>query len=397
LKKFLTSLSVFVLVIIIQSVAFASEAPSANLKTDMGIPLSGEILINGRTVKAPAPYIRGDEGTVMVPLRAVAEQLGLNVSWNEADKSIRIGADMYIFIGKDYYIINDGAPVTFGLPPEISAGFTYVPISFFQNALTGYLAFAQDGRVMIENDIKNASELPVIEIIENPFVYIPASGKIYNSSNYPIAGIKGSIISPPDGITVSAAKDLIVEKLRQGGIPGDINSYINVSEITVEQIWEINKTQLFCAGLSSRVFTIIAIFRDGKLINIYFGGNFLAIYLADLNNDGSYEIIVNDCTPANTGNYIIRVFGIEDLKGYKIDPLFKYDLLLAIDETGNNLIVYKGGIYTARDIWVSLTGHLLLRDNQLIVQDNTGKTVLTGESGHYILRDSQYIVEVNAG
>ena len=69
------------------------------------------------------------------------------------------------------------------------------------------------------------------------------------------------------------------------------------------------------------------------------------------------------------------------MKEYKIDPLFEYDLLLAIDETGNNLIVYKGGIYVARDTKASLAGHLLLSDNRLVIRDNTGETVLISESG----------------
>ena len=397
LKKLLALLSIFVLIINTPLVALASETSTANPTRGMNVRLNGEILINGKTIQAPATYIKGNEGEVIVPLRAVAEQLGITVNWNEADQSVGIGTDIRVFISKGYYIVGDAAPVTFSSPPEISDGFTYVPLSFIRDALTGYLAYVQDGSVIIENDMKNTSKLPVIEILENPFIYISSSGMVYNSSNYAISGIKGSIISPFDGISISAAEDQIVENLIQSGIQGDIKSGIKVSEITVEQTWEENKTQIFRADLLYRGFSFIAVFREGKLINIYIGGNFLAIYLADLNNDGRYEIIVNDMISAMTGNYIIRVFGIENLEEYKIDPLFEYDLLLAIDETGNNLNVYKGKITGVSDARMTLAGHLLLKDKQLVVQDDTGETVLSGESGHYVLRDDQYVIVDNTG
>jgi len=148
LKRILTSLFVFVFINSIPSVAFATEVSPTKPSSDMNAPLNGEIIVNEKNIQAPAPYISGDVGNVMAPIRAVVEQLGIEVTWNEADHSLRVGTNMHIFIGKDYYKIDDGGFVTFDPPPQISVGTTFVPLTFFQDILTGYLAYVQNGSVI---------------------------------------------------------------------------------------------------------------------------------------------------------------------------------------------------------------------------------------------------------
>jgi len=194
--------------------------------------------------------------------------------------------------------------------------------------------------------------------------------------------MKGITFSPINGISVSDAEELIAENLNQNSIPGDpsyVKGDIKVTEITVKQTWEENRTQLFFSEYENR----IIVFQDGKLTGIFKCGHVYAIYLADLNNDGKYEIIVNDANGNGHINSCIRVFDIENLKGYVLDQLDSdkgEDLLLATDGTGNYLVVYQGRFIQMPRTGVILTGHLLLKDNQLIVEGDAGEIVLIGES-----------------
>jgi len=385
LKKVLALLTVFALIISMPPAVFATEITPVKPATDMNGPLNGEILVNGETIQAPAPYVAGVEGNIMVPLRAVAGQLGIGITWDGTDQSLCIGANMHIFIGKDYYIIGDGAPITFDPPPEITNGYAYVSLAFLQDALTGYTAYVQDGIVIIKT-----AALPVVEIIENPYIYNPSLGRIvtllYNSSlgyDCTTTGIKGNTISPSDGITIPAAEDLIIkdlvrENLIQSGKPSDsddFQNYFQIREITVEQTWKENKTQLFLIQPHDWV----AVFQESKLTGIYSCNFIEAIYLADINNDGKYEIVVNDVVGNGHMNYCISVLDTDTSEEYTLDRLgIDEDLLLAADDTGKYLVIYQGRFFQMPRGTITAAGRLLFRDNQLVVENNTGETALIG-------------------
>lgn len=76
----------------------------------------------------------------MVPLRAVAEQLGYKVSWNEEDSSVTIGNGIGLSIGKDDYSYMKTAPIQLGQAPVLKDGMTYVPLAFFDKVIRGYKA-----------------------------------------------------------------------------------------------------------------------------------------------------------------------------------------------------------------------------------------------------------------
>ena len=115
--------------------------------TDIGVmPINIEILdetelfINGEKIifsdYAVEPYDK-EEGK-MLPLRAVVENLGFDVLWNNNDQSIEVikGADHYkLFIGRDEYILNGKAVASLGMAPEIVDSRTFVPYTFFEKIL----------------------------------------------------------------------------------------------------------------------------------------------------------------------------------------------------------------------------------------------------------------------
>lgn len=70
----------------------------------------------------------------MLPVRAVAEALGYNVSWNNETKSVVVEnvPGYYTFsIGTDGYTRAKTAAMPLGQPPVLENGVTYVPVSFF--------------------------------------------------------------------------------------------------------------------------------------------------------------------------------------------------------------------------------------------------------------------------
>ncbi len=81
---------------------------------------------------------------IMVPVRAIAEELGFKVSWNKDSISIDNGArHVNIIIGVDSYIltpsiegiIGTSAPFSFGTPSVVTNGVTYVPLGLFDALL----------------------------------------------------------------------------------------------------------------------------------------------------------------------------------------------------------------------------------------------------------------------
>jgi len=86
-------------------------------------------------------------GILMVPLREAAEQLGFAVTWEEG-AAVVAGESLQTKVtpGVDSYAISSGGAeletFSLGVPPLLSNGMLYVPISFFQPLLT------EEGKVL---------------------------------------------------------------------------------------------------------------------------------------------------------------------------------------------------------------------------------------------------------
>lgn len=83
-----------------------------------------------------SPYIR--EGRTMVPLRVVAENLGINVEWVAAEQRIDLykrnsGDTVQLWIGKKGAIKNNQS-LNLDVPPEITSARTFVPLRFVAEA-----------------------------------------------------------------------------------------------------------------------------------------------------------------------------------------------------------------------------------------------------------------------
>lgn len=72
------------------------------------------------------PYINSD-GYTMLPVRAVSEAFGLDVEWNEADKTIKIGDNAVMTAGNEIMRLN-GADTPLNAAPEINDGTAFIPL-----------------------------------------------------------------------------------------------------------------------------------------------------------------------------------------------------------------------------------------------------------------------------
>jgi hypothetical protein len=134
---------------------FLGAAPVSNtddkdIIVDQSTFTSGEIIVNGVEISAPRPSVT--DGVIMLPLRAIGEELGFDVLWQGAERRVSLGESNVLWIGKPLFSSDGGITAReFGPPPEIIEGRTFVPISFFNFGLTGFAAKIVDGKVIIDS------------------------------------------------------------------------------------------------------------------------------------------------------------------------------------------------------------------------------------------------------
>ena len=111
--------------------------------------LNGTILVDNKPIQAPTPYLLSDDGSVMVPLRAVVEALGISIVWYPDTRSIVLENRTEIWIGETELKVA-GIPAGFlEPPPEIQDDHTFVPLHFFNYVLRGFNATVEDGKIVI--------------------------------------------------------------------------------------------------------------------------------------------------------------------------------------------------------------------------------------------------------
>lgn len=110
-------------------------------------------------------YSNGD--TTMCPVREVAEKLGLEVKWDDNEKSCLIGSDeansIKFYIGKDVYIYGKDAIIELGVAPEIKDGHSYVPAKFFKECLD-FNVIEDEETVKISSEFAQLKENETVKV-----------------------------------------------------------------------------------------------------------------------------------------------------------------------------------------------------------------------------------------
>jgi len=143
-------LSIFTLFVLSAVSVLADEPP---LYQDGAPSISGAIIVNGRQIEAPLPYIRGDEGNVMVPLSAIARELGISVEWRRETRGILLGGHLEIWPGQTQMHVGGTFTRNFGPAPEIIDGHTFVSLPFFGYGLNGFTAQVEYGNILINTAV----------------------------------------------------------------------------------------------------------------------------------------------------------------------------------------------------------------------------------------------------
>jgi hypothetical protein len=162
IKKVCQLVTVLVIMLISFPAVLAANLPPSDGILDMSVSLNGDIIVNGKMLQAPAPYINSYEGNIMVPLRAVGENLGYEILWDGTEQSIQVGQDIKIWIDRDYYTFASSEPIFFGPAPQLAEGRAFVSLPFFRNVL-GHNSYVQEGRIIIESNKTNTviSSIPL--------------------------------------------------------------------------------------------------------------------------------------------------------------------------------------------------------------------------------------------
>ena len=228
--------------------------------------------------------------------------------------------------------------------PFVYNGTTYVPIRAISQAFDKNVEWDGDNRSVIISDKTEVSQdkLPAIEV-------------------------KGNGVILSSGITINDAKEQIAEfTAKQSGYKGDIQAIaeaLTVKDITVKEGHNNNRILLFAIGSDNNV-SGVAVFKDREIVDILSGMPVKAIYLADLNGDGKYEVCTNSFVGSGIVDLRIGVLDVENAKQYVLSKRMEYDLLLEIDEETKDLVVYKP--FGEEDI---LLGALAIKDDGLIISE----------------------------
>ncbi len=95
------------------------------------------VRVNGAVVRFPGVQPDTVEGRVMVPLRGVLERLGASVEWNADDRSLvatRGDRDVYLPVGSRLAQV-EGRPVRLDAPAILVGGSILVPLRFIAESL----------------------------------------------------------------------------------------------------------------------------------------------------------------------------------------------------------------------------------------------------------------------
>lgn len=91
------------------------------------------IIVKDTVIDSPDAYI-SEAGTVMVPVRAISEALGYEVSWDNDEKRVQVGSNISFKLGEPGYL-TEGTAISSEEAPVLNNGHTYVPLNFFKDAV----------------------------------------------------------------------------------------------------------------------------------------------------------------------------------------------------------------------------------------------------------------------
>jgi hypothetical protein len=91
------------------------------------------------------------DGTLLIPLRSMFEQMGATVSWDGASKTATVskpGAEVKVTVGKPEVVIN-GESRPLDVPPMIYQGTVVVPVRVISEGMGAYVLWVPDRKLVV--------------------------------------------------------------------------------------------------------------------------------------------------------------------------------------------------------------------------------------------------------
>jgi len=156
----------------VKTVAQATGTTPNTPPADFGSPPSGEVplLFNDHHVYSKPDRLKQGrvlaalikDGTILVPLRSMFEQMGATVSYDAASKTVDVskpGSDVKVTVGKPEVIIN-GESRPLDVPPEIYQGSVVVPVRVISEGMGAYVQWVPDRRLVVVRYIPPQAPTP---------------------------------------------------------------------------------------------------------------------------------------------------------------------------------------------------------------------------------------------
>ncbi|MBR5156911.1 MAG: copper amine oxidase N-terminal domain-containing protein [Clostridia bacterium] len=163
MKKIIAAASIIAVCATSSFAAFAEYDPNKevnpnSISTKMIKPIF-VVNVNGKLLEGAETYVNEND-RIMLPIRAIAEELGFTVGWDSGRITLTKGPVYVTFaIGEDGYTFARTAPMQIGQAPELTDEKTYVPSNFFDEILGGEININQSGQIEIKHGEEAAAEV----------------------------------------------------------------------------------------------------------------------------------------------------------------------------------------------------------------------------------------------
>lgn len=129
--------------------ASAPQMTGPELEAAAGSITAMKIVVENKVLSAPKAYVT-PAGIIMVPLRSVAEGLGLTVGWKAETQTITLGKAIGLTLGSGNYYNYQKALLWQGTPSELKESSTYVPLQFFKAVAGATNAYIFEGQIVVD-------------------------------------------------------------------------------------------------------------------------------------------------------------------------------------------------------------------------------------------------------
>ena len=170
---------------VVATVALVAVTATPALAQDIALKLNGNDL-----KPSVAPVI--ENGSTLVPLRIISENMGASVVWNGKDRSVTIekdGTNIYLVLDQKNVVVN-GESKELAVAPKIIDNTTMVPIRFVSENLDCAVNWDGTNRIVsiIESGVTVVEPEPEQKPVTPAAPVYTADGKhkVIDDENYPV-------------------------------------------------------------------------------------------------------------------------------------------------------------------------------------------------------------------